>query len=129
MHVSPTGSTTIDNAATTAQPLVPRATSQPIPPGDSIARTDTSDRHLHGFPLAGIIELAAAAHGIDPKLLPAVGERESGMGRGAGYDRTTHIGADGHGHGIWQMDDRFHAMRDAVRAGRDPAFAAGEAAR
>jgi len=27
------------------------------------------------------------------------------------------------------MDDRFLAMRDAVRAGRDPAFAAGEAAR
>jgi len=48
---------------------------------------------------------------------------------GAGYDRTTHVGADGHGHGIWQMDDRFLAMRDAVRAGRDPAFAAGEAAR
>lgn len=119
MHVSPTGSTTIDNAATTAQPPVPRATSQPIPPRDSIARTDASDRHLpHGFPLARIIELAAAAHGIDPKLPAAVGEQESGMGRGAGYDRTTHVGADGHGHGIWQMDDRFHAMRDAVRADR-----------
>jgi len=130
MHFSPTGSTTIDDAAKSAQPPVPRATSQPVPPGDSIARTDASDRHLpHGFPLARIIELAAAAHGIDPKLLAAVGEQESGMGRGAGYDRTTHVGADGHGHGIWQMDDRFLAMRDAVRAGRDPAFAAGEAAR
>ncbi len=104
MHVSPTRSTTIDNAATTAQPPVPRATSQPIAPRDSIARTDASDRHLpHGFPLARIIELAAAAHGIDPKLPTAVGEQESGMGRGAGYDRTTHVGADGHGHGILQM--------------------------
>jgi len=129
MQISPTGPTTIDAAATTAQP-VPRATSQPVPPGDSIARTGASDRHLpHGFPLARIIERAAAAHGIDPKLLAAVGEQESDMGRGAGYDRTTHVGADGHGHGIWQMDDRFHTMRDAVRAGRDPAFAAGEAAR
>jgi len=57
--------------------------------------------------------------------------QESGMGKGADYDTTTKLGADGHGHGMWQLDDRFptdHSMADCIRAGNDPVFAANTAA-
>jgi hypothetical protein len=53
-------------------------------------------------------------------MLAAVGGQESGMGKGAGYNPVTHTGADGHGHGIWRMDDTYNRLptvkeRDAIR--------------
>ncbi len=80
------------------------------------------------FPCSDAILHAFVKHQIDPTLLAAVGEQESGMGKGAYYNQTTHIGADGHGHGMWQMDDRYYSKANCERAGRDPYFAADRAA-
>ncbi len=83
------------------------------------------------FPFRDIVMRAAVTHDLDPRILGAVGMQESGMGKGADYDTTTKLGADGHGHGMWQLDDRFptdHSMADCIRAGNDPVFAANTAA-
>ncbi len=40
------------------------------------------------------------AHGLPKMLLFAVGSRETNL--------TNEVGDNGHGHGIWQLDDRFH---------------------
>jgi hypothetical protein len=40
------------------------------------------------------------AHGLPKMLLFAVGSRET--------DLTNEVGDSGHGHGVWQLDDRFH---------------------
>lgn len=50
------------------------------------------------------IEAAAAAHHLDPKLLAAVAAQETG-GPGANSGRNI-VGDGGHGHGIFQIDDR-----------------------
>src|SRR5258708_13007329 len=39
------------------------------------------------------------AHGLPKMLLFAVGSRET--------DLTNEVGDNGHGHGVWQLDDRF----------------------
>jgi len=41
------------------------------------------------------------AHGLPKMLLFAVGSRET--------DLTNEVGDNGHGHGVWQLDDRFHS--------------------
>ena len=40
------------------------------------------------------------AHGLPKMLLFAVGSRETNL--------TNEVGDFGHGHGVWQLDDRFH---------------------
>jgi peptidoglycan hydrolase-like protein with peptidoglycan-binding domain len=40
------------------------------------------------------------AHGLPPMLLFAVGSRETNL--------TNEVGDYGHGHGVWQLDDRWH---------------------
>ena len=40
------------------------------------------------------------AHGLPKMLLFAVGSRETNL--------TNEVGDGGHGHGVWQLDDRFH---------------------
>jgi peptidoglycan hydrolase-like protein with peptidoglycan-binding domain len=40
------------------------------------------------------------AHGLPPMLLFAVGSRETNL--------TNEVGDFGHGHGVWQLDDRSH---------------------
>ena len=50
------------------------------------------------------IEAAAAAHHLDPKLLAAVAAQETG-GPGANSGRNI-VGDGGHGHGLFQIDDR-----------------------
>jgi len=72
------------------------------------------------FPCSDAILHAFVKHQIDPTLLAAVGEQESGMGKGAYYNQTTHIGADGHGHGMWQMDDRYYRRLTANGQGATP---------
>lgn len=98
---------------------------------DGVARVaDPALEHRlpRDFPYSDAILHAAARHQIDPALLAAVGEQESGMGKGVNYNQTTHIGGDGHGHGMWQMDDRYNSKADCERAGRDPYYAADKAA-
>jgi hypothetical protein len=83
------------------------------------------------FPFRDVVMRAAVTHDLDPRILGAVGMQESGMGKGENYDPITKLGADGHGHGMWQLDDRFpteHPMADCIRAGNDPVFAANTAA-
>ena len=54
------------------------------------------------------IAAAARQHGVDPVLLAAVAAQETG-GPGADSGRNI-IGDGGHGHGIFQIDDRYHAF-------------------
>lgn len=51
---------------------------------------------------------AAARHHLDPRLLAAVAAQETG-GPGADSGRNI-VGDGGHGHGLFQIDDRWHAF-------------------
>jgi hypothetical protein len=81
-------------------------------------------------PLSGIrfgaeIAGAARAHGLDPALLAAVAAQETG-GPGARSGRNV-VGDGGHGRGLFQIDDRYHAFARSDAA-MDPASNAGYAA-
>jgi len=97
--------------------------------GGTFVRDPALEARLpHDFPFRDIVMRAAVTHGLDPRILGAVGMQESGMGKGAGYDPVTKLGADGTGHGMWQMDEGYHSMADCIRAGNDVTFAANKAA-
>jgi hypothetical protein len=72
-------------------------------------------------------EIAAAAtrHHLEPRLLAAVAAQETG-GPGADSGRNI-VGDAGHGHGIFQIDDRWHAFARSPAA-MDPARNADYAA-
>jgi hypothetical protein len=72
------------------------------------------------------IDSAARQYGIDPKLLAAVAAQETG-GPGSNSGRNI-VGDGGHGHGIFQIDDRYHAFANTAAA-MDPARNAQYAAR
>jgi Transglycosylase SLT domain len=59
---------------------------------------------ISGVRYAPQIEAAATAHGLDPKLLAAVAAQETG-GPGASSGQNI-VGDGGHGHGVFQIDDR-----------------------
>jgi hypothetical protein len=80
------------------------------------------------FPYRDIMMRAAVTHDVDPRILGAVGMQESGIGKGENSDPVTKLGADGAGHGLWQMDQGYHSMADCLRAGNDVRFAANKAA-
>ncbi len=64
------------------------------------------------------IEAAARANGLDPRLLAAVAAQETG---GPGSDSGRNIVGDGgHGHGVFQIDDRWHPFAKTTAA-MDPA--------
>jgi len=66
-----------------------------------------------GVAFPGEIASAASRHGLDPRLLAAVAAQETGgPGSNAG---SNVVGDGGHGHGLFQIDDRWHAFA------RDPA--------
>lgn len=66
----------------------------------------TSRLAAEGVAYAPQIAAAAKRHGIDPTLLAAVAAQETGgPGSDAGHNE---IGDGGHGHGIFQIDDRWH---------------------
>lgn len=71
------------------------------------------------------IAAAAAAHHLDPRLLAAVAAQETG-GPGANSGKNI-VGDGGHGHGIFQIDDRFWAFARSAAA-MDPAKNAAMAA-
>ncbi len=72
------------------------------------------------------IGAAAARHHLDPRLLAAVAAQETG---GPGTDSGRNIVGDGgHGRGLFQIDDRWHAFaRDpaALDPARNADYAAG----
>jgi hypothetical protein len=71
------------------------------------------------------ISRAAGQYGLDPRLLAAVAAQETG---GPGSNSGANIVGDGgHGHGLFQIDDRYHAFA-ATPAAMDPAKNAGYAA-
>src|ERR1700733_11519456 len=72
-------------------------------------------------------EIAAAAtrHNLDPRLLAAVAAQETG-GPGADSGRNV-VGDAGHGRGVFQIDDRWHAFARSPQA-MDPAQNADYAA-
>jgi hypothetical protein len=64
------------------------------------------------------ISLAAQRHGLDPALLAAVAAQETG---GPGVNSGANVlGDGGHGHGLFQIDDRYHAFA-STPAAMDPA--------
>ncbi|GAC1539701.1 MAG: hypothetical protein NVS3B16_00940 [Vulcanimicrobiaceae bacterium] len=71
------------------------------------------------------IVAAAAAHHLDPRLLAAVAAQETG-GPGSNSGRNV-VGDGGHGHGIFQIDDRYWAFARTAAA-LDPARNADVAA-
>ncbi len=81
---------------------------------------------LSGIRFGPVIAAAATRHGLDPRLLAAVAAQETG---GPGSDSGANIVGDaGHGHGLFQIDDRYHAFAQTPGA-LDPAqnaeYAAG----
>jgi len=80
---------------------------------------------LSGIRYGPQIAAAAAAHGLDPKLLAAVAAQETGgPSSNSGNDI---VGDGGHGHGIFQIDDRSWAFARSPAA-MDPAKNANMAA-
>ena len=71
------------------------------------------------------ITAAAQRHGLDPTLLAAVAAQETG-GPGANSGANV-VGDGGHGHGVFQIDDRYHAFA-STPAAMDPAQNADYAA-
>ena len=71
------------------------------------------------------IEAAATRHHLEPRLLAAVAAQETG-GPGADSGRNI-VGDGGHGHGVFQIDDRWHAFARSPAA-MDPARNADYAA-
>jgi Transglycosylase SLT domain len=78
-----------------------------------------------GVAYAPQIAAAAARHGVDPRLLAAVAAQETG-GPGSNAGRNV-VGDAGHGHGLFQIDDRSHAFASTPEA-MDPASNADYAA-
>lgn len=67
-----------------------------------------------GVAFAPQIESAASRHGLDPRLLAAVAAQETG-GPGSNSGRNV-VGDGGHGRGLFQIDDRYHAFARTAAA-------------
>lgn len=79
-----------------------------------------------GVAYAAQIEAAADRHSLDPRLLAAVAAQETG-GPGSNSGRNV-VGDGGHGHGVFQIDDRYHAFAKSAAAmdpGANADYAAG----
>lgn len=80
---------------------------------------------LSGLRYGNEIAAAAQAHQLDPTLLAAVAAQETG-GPGSNQGRNI-VGDGGHGHGLFQIDDRSWSFAQSPAA-MDPAANADEAA-
>jgi hypothetical protein len=81
---------------------------------------------LSGVRFAAQIESAARAHGLDPRFLAAVAAQETG-GPGSNSGANV-VGDGGHGRGVFQIDDRWHAFartRAAMEPAKNADYAAG----
>lgn len=77
------------------------------------------------------VQAAAAKHHVDPALLLAIGEQETGLGKSSVYDPIRGVSRTpgNAGHGIWQLDPASGASAsDLERASHDVFFAADKAA-
>ncbi len=95
---------------------------------NSIAPSGPTAQTLESRGVAYAHEIAAAArrHGLDPRLLAAVAAQETG-GPGSNAGRNI-VGDGGHGHGLFQIDDRWHAFgrsAAAMQPARNAEYAAG----
>lgn len=63
----------------------------------------------------GIVNLAATLTNLAPELIAAVMDRESAGGLFLIPRGEAGTGDDGHGHGLMQIDDRYHAVWLAKR--------------
>lgn len=68
----------------------------------------------HGVAYASSIASAAERHGLDPSLLAAVAAQETG-GPQSNAGRNV-VGDGGHGHGLFQIDDRYHPFASTAAA-------------
>src|SRR4051794_10071220 len=73
----------------------------PIPAATLLAQAKTA---LQAWPWITDVE---HDHGLPQFLLLAVGSRETNLNVGFTQGKT---GDGGHGHGVWQYDDRFHKI-------------------
>lgn len=89
----------------------------------SLSATALAD---HGVAYAGAIAAAARKHDLDPVLLAAVAAQETG-GPDTDAGRNV-VGDHGHGHGLFQIDDRYHRFA-RTPAAMDPTSNADYAAR
>jgi hypothetical protein len=91
-----------------------------------ITSSSAADLASRGVAYAPQIAQAAANHGLDPKLLAAVAAQETG---GPGSNSGANIVGDGgHGHGLFQIDDRWHSFAStpaAMDPGQNADYAAG----
>ncbi len=78
---------------------------------DSISAASLAAR---GVAYAPEILSAATAQGLDPALLAAVAAQETG-GPNSNAGRNV-VGDGGHGHGLFQIDDRYHAFARTAAA-------------
>lgn len=80
-------------------------------------------------PYADIIKRVSQAKGVSPLLLAMFGYSETRWGTGAGYSPKGAAGKgdSGHGHGIFQIDDRSHADWLSTNAWWDAEVNAGKA--
>jgi hypothetical protein len=69
------------------------------------------------------IACAAAAYRVDPLVLAAILERESRGGEALDPPGPAGLGDGGHGHGLMQIDDRWHVPFIATGLWAEPAFA------
>jgi hypothetical protein len=69
---------------------------------------------ISGVAFAADISAAAAKYGLDARLLAAIAAQETG-GPGTNSGRNV-IGDGGHGRGLFQIDDRFHAFARTAEA-------------
>jgi hypothetical protein len=79
-----------------------------------------------GVRYAPEIATAARKHGLDPELLAAVAAQETG-GPGSNAGNNV-VGDGGHGHGVFQIDDRWHDFAktaDAMDPEKNAEYAAG----
>jgi len=79
-----------------------------------------------GVAYAPQIASAAHRHGLDPELLAAIAAQETG-GPGTNAGRNV-VGDGGHGRGLFQIDDRWHAFAQtpgAMNPGQNADYAAG----
>jgi hypothetical protein len=67
-----------------------------------------------GVAFAPQIARAAGKYGLDPRLLAAVAAQETG-GPGSNAGRNI-VGDGGHGHGVFQIDDRWHGFAKTAAA-------------
>lgn len=72
------------------------------------------DLAARGVAFAPEIAGAAMRHGLDPRLLAAVAAQETG-GPGSNAGRNV-VGDEGHGRGLFQIDDRYHAFARSAAA-------------